>query len=63
MSSLNIPMSYKLNDAMLENLLVFCSREGLTQSAAVRAGLSLLFSKRSRNTGNTRKFDSDFDEW
>ena len=63
MSSYNIPMSYKVNDPLLENLLVFCSREGMTQSGAVRAGLALLFSKPSRNTRNTAKSDNDFDEW
>ena len=58
-------MSFKVNDAMLENLMVFCASEGITQSGGVRAGLALLFSKRSRNnnTDNTVKSANSFDEW
>jgi hypothetical protein len=64
MSSYNIPMSYKLNQPLLNQLLIFCTNEGISYSTAVRAGLSLLFTTRKRNTRNTRLLMSNEDaQW
>lgn len=55
-TSYSIPMSFKVNEALLQQLSTFCNSEGISYSAAIRAGLSLLLVKKARNnTSNTRQ--------
>jgi hypothetical protein len=59
----NIPISFKVNNALYNKMNLLCQQQGWSVSFMIRQGINALLYSGKYNTSDTRKHRDDLDQW